>query len=148
MKRTNWKFVSYKEIIEYAIGREIKAHQLYLDLSKKMVSPETRQLCEEFANEELEHKAKLEKEAARKYEMVSPIDLSKYKIPDNKVNIFKNHMSMLSFAIEKEQASAELYRKLADVIKNEDARKLFLWLAQEESKHKQQVGLEYNKCLS
>ena len=143
----NWKFVSYKEIVEYALGREVKAHQLYVDLSKMMVYPETRQLCEELANEELDHKAKLEKEMARKHEFVSPVDLSKYKIPDSNVNIFKNRRSMLSFAIQKEQEATELYRKLAELVRNEDARKLFMWLAQEESRHKQQVGLEYDNCL-
>lgn len=143
----NWKFVSYKEIIAYAIGREVKAHRLYMDLSKVMVHPETQQLCEELANEELEHKARLEQEMARKYEFVSPADLSAYKIPDRNVNIFKNRRSMLSFAIKKEQEAAGLYRKLAELIRNEDARQLFMWLAEEESRHKQQVGLEYNNCL-
>ncbi len=28
---------SYKEIIEFAIGREVKAYELYIDLAKRMV---------------------------------------------------------------------------------------------------------------
>ena len=138
---------SYKEIIEFAIGHEVKAYQLYVDLSKMVVSPETRQLCEELANEELEHKAKLEKESVKKYKLISPVKLSKYDVADSNVNIFANCLSMLSFAIKKEQASVNLYRDLAGLTKSENARQMFIWLAQEELKHKQQVGLEYNNCM-
>ena len=143
----NWKFVSYKEIVEYAIGREVRAYELYVDLSKRMVYPETCQLCEKLANEELEHKAKLEKEIVKKYKLISHVNLSKYDITDSDVNIFKNCHSMLSFAIKKEQAAADLYREVADLVKNEDARQLFMWLAQEELRHKQQLGLEYDNLL-
>ena len=143
----NWKFVSYKEIVEYAIGREVRAYELYVDLSKRMVYPETCQLCEELANEEQEHKAKLEKEIVKKYKLISHVNLSKYDITDSDVNIFKNCHSMLSFAIKKEQAAADLYREVADLVKNEDARQLFMWLAQEELRHKQQLGLEYDNLL-
>ena len=138
---------SYKEIIQFAIGREVKAYQLYVDLSKMMVYSKTRQLCEELANEELVHKAKLEKESAKKCKLVSPVNLSKYDVADSNVNILKNCLSMLSFAIKKEQASVKLYRDFAALTKNENARHLFMWLAQEEFKHKQQVGLEYNNCM-
>ena len=139
---------SYKGIIEYAIGHEVKAYQLYVDLSKRMVYSKTRQLCEKLANEELEHKAKLEKESAKKCKLISPVNLSKYDISDDNVNIFRNCRSMLFFAIKKEQTSAELYRDFAELTKNENARQMFMWLAQEESKHKQQVGLEYNNYLA
>ena len=138
---------SYSEIIEYAIGHEVKAYQLYVDLSKMVVYPGTRRLCEELANEELKHKAKLEQESVRKCKLISPVNLSKYDIADGNVNVFMNCLSMLSFAIKKEQASVALYRDFAELTKNEDARQMFMWLAQEELKHKRKVGLEYNHCL-
>ena len=138
---------SYKEIIEFAIGHEVKAYQLYVDLSKMVVSPETRQLCEELANEELEHKAKLEKESVKKCELISPVNLSKYDVDDGNVNIFANCLSMLLLAVKKEQVAVKLYRDLAELTTDENARQLFMWLAEEEAKHEHQIGLEYNNCL-
>ena len=138
---------SYKGIIEFAIGREIKAYRLYTDLSKKMLLPGISELCEELAREELEHKVKLEKESAKRCELVSGVNLSKYNILNSDVNIFKNRIEMFSFAIKKEQASIQLYQDLAAIVKNEDARQVFVWLAQQESEHKRRVGREYKNCL-
>ena len=138
---------SYKGIIEFAIGREIKAYQLYTDLSKKMFLPEICELCEELAKEELEHKAKLEREIAKRCELVSPVNTSKYRILYSNVNIFKNRIEMFSFAIKKEQASVQLYQDLAAIVKNEEARQMFVWLAEQEKEHKRQFEREYRKCL-
>ncbi|MHC4069217.1 MAG: ferritin-like domain-containing protein [Planctomycetota bacterium] len=138
---------SYKEIIEFAIGREMKAYQLYVDLSKRMVSSKTRELCKKLAKEERKHIKRLEKESARRCQLISSINFSKYDVADGNVNIFANRLSMLSLAVKKEEISANLYRDLAELTKNENARQLFISLAQEELKHKQQVGLEYNNCL-
>jgi rubrerythrin len=140
-------FDSYKGIIEFAIGHEIKAYQLYTDLSKMMITPEIRELCKELAKEELEHKAKLEKESAKRGELVSGVNLSKYKVLNSDVNIFKNRIEMFMFAIKKEQASIQLYQDLAAIVKNEDSRQLFQWLAQQESEHKRRFGSEYKNCL-
>ena len=140
-------FNSYKRVIEFAIGQEVKAHRLYMDLSKKMLLPGICELCEELAKEELEHKAKLEKESIKRCELVSPVNLSKYRILYSDVNIFKNRIEMFAFEIKKEQASVQLYQDLAAIVRNEDARQMFQWLAQEESGHKRRFGDEYNKCL-
>ena len=138
---------SYKEIIEFAIGHEIKAYQLYVDLSKRMVSSKTRELCKKLAKEERRHIARLGKESARKCQLISSVNFSKYDIAYGKVNIFANRLSMLSFAIKKEKAAVKLYRDFAELTRNENARQLFMWLAQEELRHEKQVGLEYNNCL-
>ena len=140
-------FNSYKRVIEFAISREIKAYQLYTDLSKKMLLPGICELCEELAKEELEHKVKLEKESAKRCELVSPLNMSKYRILYSDVNIFKPRIEMFSFAIKKEQASIQLYQDLAAIVKNEDSRQMFVWLAQQETEHKRRFEHEYKKCL-
>ncbi len=140
-------FNSYKRVIEFAIGQEVKAHRLYMDLSKKMLLPGICELCEELAKEELEHKAKLEQESTNRCELAAPVNMSKYRILYSDVNIFKNRIEMFAFAIKKEQASVQLYQDLAAIVSNEDARQMFQWLAQEESGHKRRFGDEYNKCL-
>jgi len=138
---------SYKGIIEFAIGHEVRAYSLYMDLSKMMVHRKIRELCDDLAKEELEHKVKLEKESSKKCELVSPVNLSKYNILDGDVNIFKHRIEMFIFAIKKEQASVELYMALSEIVKNEDSRQLFLWLAEQESEHKRRFEYEYNNLL-
>ena len=139
---------SYKGIIEFAIGHEDKAYRLYMDLSKVMIYSDIRELCEDMAKEELEHKAKLEKESAKRCELISPLNLSKYKVAGSKVNIFTHRLEMLIFAIKKEQASVKLYMDLAAIVNNEDSRKTFLWLAQQESEHKRRFEYEYKDFLA
>ena len=140
-------FDSYKGIIEFAIGHEIKANRLYTDLSKKVMCPEISELCKELAEEELEHKAKLEEESAKKGELLSPVNLSRYNVLDSDVNIFKHRIEIYIFAIKKEQASAQLYKDLAAIVKNEDSRQLFVWLAEQETEHKRRFGFEYKNLL-
>ena len=138
---------SYKGVVEFAIGHEIKAYRLYMDLSKMMLLPGISELCEELAKEELEHKVKLEKESAKRCELVSSVNLSKYNILHSDVNVFKNRIEMYMFAIKKEQASIKLYQDLAAAVKNEDARQMFQWLAQQETEHKRRFGKEYHQYL-
>jgi len=138
---------SYKGIIEFAIDHEVRAYSLYMDLSKMMILREIRELCDDLAKEELDHKVKLEKESSKRCELVSPVNLSKYNILDSDVNNFKHRIEIFISAIKKEQASVELYMNLAEIVKNEDSRQLFLWLAQQESEHKRRFEYEYNNLL-
>jgi rubrerythrin len=140
-------FNSYKKVLKFAISQEVKAHQLYMDLSKKMLLPEVSELCKELAKEELEHKVRLEEESSKRGEFVTSLNSSKYRILYSNVNVFKNRIEMFTFAIKKEQASIQLYQDLAAVVTNEDSRQLFLWLAQQETEHKQRFGAEYRNCL-
>ncbi len=140
-------FDSYKGIMEFAIGHEIKAYRLYTDLSKMAICPEISELCKELAKEELEHKVKLEEEAVKVGELVSPVNLSKYNILNSDVNIFKHRIEIYIFAIKKEQASVQLYRDLAAIVKHEDSRQLFVWLAEQETEHKRRFGFEYKNLL-
>ena len=54
------KFGSVDEILDFAITQELAAHRFYLDLVGRTKNPAMRQVFEEFAQEELGHKAKLE----------------------------------------------------------------------------------------
>ncbi len=58
---------SYEEVLEFAIDREIDANQFYLALASRVDNKETRDLFEELAQEELEHKAQLELELMKMF---------------------------------------------------------------------------------
>ena len=49
---------------------------------------------------------------------------------------FENIDDVLDFAIESEQKAVDFYHQLADRVKNEDMKNIFLEFAQEEVAHK------------
>lgn len=60
------KIETAEDILELAIDREAEANRFYLALAERVDTLEMRKMLEEFAAEELEHKAKLELEFLKK----------------------------------------------------------------------------------
>ncbi len=54
------RFESVGAVLDFAIGNEVEAHAFYLELAARADVAAMRQVFEEFAAEELRHKAKLE----------------------------------------------------------------------------------------
>jgi rubrerythrin len=107
-----------------------------------------RKVCEDFAVEELEHKAKLELEVMKTGRVVNgtrvvDINISEY-MGDVGNPIDMNYKELLVFAIKKEETSVKLYSDLANVIQDEESRHVLLALAEEERKHKLRFEAEYN----
>ena len=140
------KIDSIDEILEFAIAREIEAYQLYMYMASWMENPEMRQVCEDFANEELEHKAKLELEVMKRGQVVSDISISDY-MTDVGSNLDMNYEDMLTLAINKEGISVKLYTDLARAVRDNESRETLLVLAQEETEHKQRFEKEYENLL-
>ena len=137
---------SIDEILEFAIAREVEAHGLYTYMAGRMKNPEMRTVCEELAQEELEHKAKLELEVMKRGEVVSDIYVSDY-MTDAGNEMDMDYEELLIFAIKKEEISVSFYTDLAAAIKDEESREALLALAEEETKHKQRFEVEYNNLL-
>ena len=137
---------SIDEILEFAIAREVEANQLYKYLAKRMKNPEMCKVCEDFAEEELEHKSKLELEVMKQGEVVSEFFISDHMMDiDNGMDM--DYEDMLTFAIQKEERSVKLYNDLAAIVKDEDSRGTLLALAKEETEHKQRFETEYDNLL-
>ena len=60
------RFSSVDEVLDFAIGREIEARDLYLKLADMVEKPEMAKVLSDLAAEELEHKKKLESVKAGK----------------------------------------------------------------------------------
>ena len=54
------KIKSVEDALNYAIAREVEAHRFYTRLAASVQKAKMRRIIEGFAEEELEHKAKLE----------------------------------------------------------------------------------------
>jgi len=134
---------SVDEILEFAIAREVEANQLYTYMARRMENPEMRKVCEDFAEEELEHKAKLELEVMKRGKVVHGLDISDY-IMDVGDEMNMDYDELLVFAIKKEQISIDLYNDLAAVVRDEESREVLLSLVEEETEHKRRFEVEYD----
>ena len=135
---------SIDEILEFAISREMEANHLYISMAKSIENPEMREVCEDLAKEELEHKAKLELELMKRGEVVYDFNISNY-VMDVDNNMDMDYEQLLLFAIKKEQLSIDLYTDLAAIVKDKESRNTLLSLAKEETEHKQRFEIEYDR---
>jgi len=148
------KFGSVDEILSFAIDREKEAVDFYSSLAKEATRTSLKETFERFAKEEENHVALLSdiagnKEKIDSYELKKITDL---KISDYMVEAeYEEGMPMpeiLKLAMKKEEIAVKLYSTLADETDNEDAKKVFMILVQEESKHKFSLESMYDDYLA
>jgi len=142
------EFASINDILDFAIDEEQKAVEFYTELASKSTSDEMRQVFEEFAQEELQHKARLTGIREQGLFEITFEKVADLKIADYLVNVKPSpemsYRDALVMAMNKEKAAFKLYTNLAQRAPTDQLRDLFLSLAQEESKHKLRFELEYD----
>ena len=141
---------SIEEILEYAISREVEAYYFCLALAGRVDTPKMRQVFEDMAAEELEHKAKLELEMIKMgktlpaRQMPSGRPESDYIMSDSDAPLDMDYADMLLLGMEKEEAAFRLYVNLIPNVHDEESREVLLALAQEEVRHKLRFETEYD----
>lgn len=139
-------FGSIDEILTFAIDKENEAVAFYRSQAEKATKASLKEVFQSFAKEEEKHAALLSDISGNK-EKIESYEFK--KIPDLKISDYmvekdyEEGMPMpeiLKVAMKREEKAVKLYQTLADQTDNADAKKLFLMLVQEESKHK--LGLE------
>ena len=142
-------FESINDVLDFAIGEEEKAYQLYQTLAEKAKTPAVKKALQEFAAEELGHKSRLE--AARKGELKlgrAKPNANRLMIEDYLVDIElqpdMSYVDTLVYAIKKEKAAYKLYFDLANQADTQEVYDLFMALAQEEANHKLRFEIEYD----
>jgi len=140
------------ELLEFAIAREIEANRFFLALAERVDNPQIRKVFEELAEEELEHKAKLELEIIKTGRTIPAVN-SKI-IPEHDYIISKDnsllnmdYKDVLRLGIEKEEASFRTYVSLLATVHDQESREVLLALAEEEVKHKLRFETEYDLLL-
>lgn len=143
------EFYSVDDILDFAMDSEQEAVDFYNELAAHSKNEEMRKIFNQFAQEEIGHKAKI-----RKLKEEGSYHLDKEQIEDLKVSDYMVHVEpspdldyqdALVLAMNKEKAAFKLYMDLSEKAKNEEMKQLFLSLAQEESKHKLRFELEYDE---
>ncbi len=142
------EFKTIDEILDIAIRREQAAADFYRKLASINRFAGMKAAFEEFAKEELGHKAKLfgvkkGKKFLGASAQVQDLKLGDY-LEDPKVTEDIDYQGALVLAMKREKAAFRLYSGLASIAKDPEIKHVFLGLAQEEARHKLRFELEYD----
>lgn len=146
------KVNSDQEILEFAISKEVEAYHFYLALSRRVKTEQMRKVFEDLAQEELEHKARLELEIIKTGKTVAE-ELppagpdSEYIISDEPSQLDMDFKDVLMLGMEKEEAAFRTYVNLLARVHDEESREVLLAIAEEEVKHKLRFETEYDMWL-
>jgi len=130
----------FKEMIRFAIGREVEAINFYNQANKMVKQSGTKELFLDFVKQEEGHKKKLEgvlagKVDVAKIEKVPNLKISDYMV-DGELQPDISYADILRIAMKREERSVKLYTDLKEQSQDTTLNNLFTFLVQEESKHK------------
>ncbi len=139
---------SLKEILDFAIKREIEAAEFYQALQGRVKHQWSKSVLQELEEMEWGHKKILENLNTQGIEDFVPPKIQDLKIADYLEQIEPNEdmgfQEILIIAIKKEESAKNLYLDLAKRSDHIPTRNLFLKLAGEEAKHKLQLETIYD----
>jgi len=145
-----------EEILREAIQGEVESYELYTNAVNLVKAEHVRQTLQQLAQEELGHKATLERMLAspgsvrRAVKRIQQTPIQDYKIGDYLVvrplGPDSTFQDVCIFASRKEQQSYELYRDLAEQNEGE-IRDLFEAMAKDELRHKNLVEGWYEEVV-
>jgi rubrerythrin len=150
-ERMMQEFGTIDQILDFAIGKEQEAADMYSGLAKVAAQQDMRDVFQQFAAEELGHKAKLLNFKKTGETLVQPAKVADMKIGDYLIDVeIEEHLSYqkaLILAMKLEKAAYKLYYELALVADNASFKQLLMVLANEEAKHKLRFEIEYDENI-
>jgi len=139
----------FKEVIQFAIDKEIKSFNFYKSASQVAKYSGAKELFSELANQEVGHrklleKLDMEKVAQAKFEKIPDLKISDYLV-EAELRPGMPYADILRTAIKMEERALKLYNDMKESNKDEDLKKLFSFLANEEAKHKLRLEKIYDE---
>lgn len=140
---------NFQDILEFAISREQIAIDSYGIMSEIAKSPGLKELLLELREEEKKHKSLLEGITDQKI-----AEFTIKEVPDLKISDYLTEetpsedmtfQDLLIFAAKKEQEAVELYSNLEENAEDDELKKLFQFLIQQEKAHKLKLEKEYEE---
>lgn len=141
----------YQEIIQTAIGREIEARALYLDLASRVEDDQARELLQELAAQEEGHRRRLEallagsvnpELLARQTKRVEDLRITDF-LQETPLGESSDVQHVLIVAGKREAGSYDLYSALASIAEDRETEALFRYLAGQELEHKHRIERLY-----
>jgi rubrerythrin len=136
-----------EEVLRLAIASEASTRAFYQQLAARAATPEVRKRLLSLADDELVHRARLERRY-REIIGVPPPDApaARVDLPADLTNLDLGRA--LKMALERERDSESYYRFMAErVPADTDLGRLFVELAETEWKHKTDIQAEYDATL-
>lgn len=136
------------EVLELAISREIEARNFYLALAERLDDPALSKMLEDFADEEAEHRAKLEMELMKNGVVVDNsrqdrnFQTSDYVV-SHEAQIKLDLKDLLEICIQKEDASFRYYADMLPHAEDKETKETLLAIIEDEIKHKYRFQTEY-----
>jgi rubrerythrin len=147
------KFSSADDVLDFAVEQEMSAQNFYHGLAADSDIPEMKAVFESFVKEEKGHQTKLEsmKTTGSFAAAANPADVEDLGLADYLVDVeptpHMEYKDALVLAMKKEKAAYRLYTDLAELSKSKEMKDTFLFLAQEEAKHKLRFEIEYDDII-
>ena len=134
-----------RSILKKAAKKENELYLLYKNAGRRVKNDHIKTILKRFAREEHEHEQAiknfningLEKQII-KIKKTSQQAILQYLTGKNLSNC-SDFEDMLIFVTKLEKEAFEFYSNLSKCVDNPDLKKLFIWLAQEESRHKEDI---------
>ena len=138
----------FEGIIQFAVKKEIEAFSFYTQASQIAKYSGAKELFLDLAKQEEGHrklleKLNMEKIARARIEKIPDLKISDYMV-DAELKPDLSYAEMLRIAMKREERSVKLYEDLKGNNPDEDLKKVFTFLIQEESKHKLRLEKIYD----
>ena len=138
--------------LQFAIAKEIEAYNFFLALADRVADQRIREEFEALAQEELEHKAKLELEVMKLGKTIAVEENParpdrSYIVSNDPAPLDMDYKDLLMLGMEKEEAAFRTYVNMAASADDEKSREVLLAIAEEEVRHKLRFQTEYEALL-
>ncbi len=136
-----------ESILKKAAAKEEGTYLLYKNAADKMTDLHIKSVLNKFAEEELKHKQMIESFNVEMLEKLKAgtVETSRQGITefltdtDEGISEHPDFKDVLIYAAKREKSAYEFYSKMSEQVEDSDLKKLFVWLAQEETKHKEDI---------
>jgi rubrerythrin len=139
----------FQEVLQFAIDKEIEAFNFYTEASKNAKYSGGKDLFLSLAKEEEGHRRLLEnlsmeKVSQKRIESVPDLHISDYMV-EVEMKPDLSYAEMLRIAMKREEKSLKLYNDMKESNTDEDLKRLFALLSNEEAKHKLRLEKIYDE---
>jgi rubrerythrin len=138
---------SIEEILKKAASKENGTYLLYKNAANSVKDVCTKDILHKFAEEELKHKQIIENFNTEMLEDIEiEIDETSRKgvsefLTDSDEGLTKDSdvQDVLLYAAKREKKAFHFYENMSKLVIDQALKKMFTWLAKEESKHKEDI---------
>jgi rubrerythrin len=138
----------FQEVMKFAVEKEIKSFNFYKSAGERANYSGAKEMFLELAKEEEGHRKLLENFSMEKVAQVAIKPIPDLKISDYMTEMeFRPDMpyaDILRMGMKMEEHALKLYNDMKDSSKDEVLKKFFIFLANEEAKHKLRLEKIYD----